>query len=50
MIKVIPKEVARFIQSRFAEVKMSEARYEDLLSEAEEYHQKYLSLLQSILQ
>jgi intergrase/recombinase/predicted transcriptional regulator len=49
MVKVMPREVARFIQSRFGELKISEARYEDLLSEADEYYQKYLSLLQSIL-
>jgi intergrase/recombinase len=50
MIKAMPKEVARFIQSRFGELKISEARYEDLLSEADEYYQKYLVFLQSILQ
>jgi len=37
MIKAMPKEVARFIQSRFGELKIYEARYEYLLSEADEY-------------
>jgi len=41
MVKVMPREVARFIQSRFGELKVSEARYEDLLSEADEYYPKY---------
>jgi intergrase/recombinase len=42
MIKVMSREVARFIQSRFGELKISEARYEDLLSEADECYLKYL--------
>jgi len=33
MIKAMSKEVARFIRSRFGELKISEARYEDLLGE-----------------
>ncbi len=45
MIRVMPREVARFIQSRFGELKVSEARYEDLLSEADEHYPKYLDLL-----
>jgi len=49
MIKAMPREVARFIQSRFGELKISEARYEDLLSEADEYYPKYLNFLQSTL-
>jgi intergrase/recombinase len=49
MVKVMPREVARFIQSRFGELKVSEARYEDLLSEADEHYSKYLSYLQSTL-
>jgi intergrase/recombinase len=48
MIKVIPREVARFIQSRFGELKISEARYEDLLSEADEHYPKYLEKLEQI--
>jgi len=43
MIKVMSREVTKFIQSRFRELKISEARYEDLLGEADE-HYKYLSL------
>jgi intergrase/recombinase len=43
MIKTLSQEVARFIQSRFGELKISEARYKDLLSEADEHYPKYLS-------
>ena len=49
MVRMMPKEVARFVQSRFGELKVSEARYEDLLSEAGEYYPKYLYLLQNDL-
>ena len=49
MIKAIPREVARFIQSRFEELKISEARYEDLLGEADEHYSKYLDYLQKVL-
>jgi intergrase/recombinase len=49
MIRVMPREVARFIQSRFGELKISEARYEDLLSEADERYPKYLNYLQNTL-
>lgn len=48
MIRVMPREVARFIQSRFGELKVSEARYEDLLSEADGYYPKYLSQLREL--
>jgi len=43
MIRAMPREVARFIQSRFGELKVSEARYEDLLGEADQYYPKYLT-------
>jgi len=49
MIKVMPKEVARFMQSRFGELKVSEDRYEDLLSEADEHYPKYLNYLSNAL-
>jgi intergrase/recombinase len=49
MIRVMPREVARFIQSRLGELKVSEARYEDLLSEADDYYSKYLDYLQKVL-
>jgi intergrase/recombinase len=49
MIKAMPREVARFIQSRFGELKISEARYEDLLSEADEHYPKYLECIRSLL-
>ncbi len=42
MIKIMPRKVARLVQSRFGELKISEARYEDLLSEVDEHHPKYL--------
>ena len=42
MIKAMPREVARFIQSRFGELKISEAGHEDLLSEADQHYSKYL--------
>jgi len=48
MVKVMPREVARFIQSRFGELKVSEARYEDLLSETDEHYPKYLGLLREL--
>ncbi|MEM1696405.1 MAG: integrase, partial [Desulfurococcaceae archaeon] len=49
MVKSMPREVARFIQSRFGELKISEARYEDLLSEADEHYPKYLEKLRNVL-
>jgi intergrase/recombinase len=47
MIKSMSREVARFVQSRFGELRISEARYEDLLSEADDYYPEYLSYLQT---
>jgi len=48
LVQVMPREVARFIQSRFGELKISEARYEDLLSEADEHYPKYLEKLREL--
>jgi len=45
MIRVMPREVARFVQSRLGELRISEARYEDLLGEADQYYPKYLAVL-----
>jgi len=45
----MPREVARFIQSRFGELRVSEARYEDLLSEADSYYPKYLEKLRELV-
>ena len=45
MAKSMGREVARFVQSRLGELKVSEARYEDLLGEADEAYPKYLALL-----
>jgi len=49
MVQVMPREVARFIQSMFGELKMSEARYEDLLSKADEHYPKYLEKLKQLV-
>jgi len=48
MIKVMSREIARFIQSRFGELKVSEARYEDLLGEADDHYSKYLGYLKEL--
>jgi len=48
LVQVMPREVARFIQSRFGELRISEARYEDLLSEADEHYPKYLEKLREL--
>ncbi|MEM4675645.1 MAG: integrase, partial [Nitrososphaerota archaeon] len=45
MVQTMPREVARFVQSRFGELGISEARYEDLLKSADEYYPRYLSTL-----
>jgi len=49
MIKVMPREVTRFVQSRFGGLRVSEARYEDLLSEADENYPRYLGLVASVM-
>ena len=49
MIKAMPREVARFIQSRFGKLRVSEARYEDLLSEADQHYPRYLEKLRGEL-
>jgi intergrase/recombinase len=49
MVRAMPREVARFVQSRFGELKVSEARYEDLLAEADEYYPKYLEQLNGLM-
>ncbi len=50
MIKAVSREVARFIQSRLGELRVSEARYEDLLGEADEAYPKYLKTLEKQLE
>jgi len=50
MVKAMNREVARFIQSRFGELRISEARYEDLLTEADEIYPKYVEILRNMLQ
>jgi intergrase/recombinase len=49
LVQAMPREVARFIQSRFGELRVSEARYEDLLSEADSYYPKYLEKLRELV-
>jgi intergrase/recombinase len=49
MIQVMPREVARFMQSRLGELKISESRYEDLLAEADEYYPKYSEHLSKLV-
>jgi len=48
-VQVVPGEMARFIQSRFGELRISEARYEDLLSEADIHYPKCLEKLQELV-
>ncbi|MEM4846850.1 MAG: integrase [Thermosphaera sp.] len=47
MVKTMPREVVRFIQSRFGELKISEARYEDLLSKTDKHYPRYLNTITS---
>jgi len=47
MVQIMSREVARFIQSRFGELKLSESRYEDLLTEADECYPEYIEYLKS---
>jgi intergrase/recombinase len=47
MVSAVPREVARFLQSRLGELSVSEARYEDLLSEADAAYPRYLEALRS---
>jgi intergrase/recombinase len=49
LVQVVPREVARFIQSRFGELRVSEARYEDLVSEADIHYPKYLEKLRGLV-
>jgi intergrase/recombinase len=49
MIKAMSREIARFVLSIFEELKRSEARYKDLLSEAIEHYPKYLDFLNNTL-
>ena len=47
MVPAVPREVARFLQSRLGELSVSEARYEDLLSEADAAYPRYLTALRA---
>lgn len=49
MIRVMPREVTKFIQGRFGELRMSESRYGDLLSKANEHYLKCLNHLKNSL-
>lgn len=48
MVKTVGREAARFMQSRFGELRVSEARYEDLLGEADQAYPKYLEHLAEV--
>jgi len=45
MVQSVPREVARFLQSRLGELSVAESRYEDLLSEADDAYPRYLEEL-----
>jgi intergrase/recombinase len=49
MVSAVPREVARFLQSRLGELSVAESRYEDLLSEADAAYPKYLEALRARL-
>jgi len=49
MVKTLGRELARFLQSRFGELKISELRYEDLLGEADEAYPKYLNVVKALV-
>jgi len=49
MVKAMTREAARFIQSRFGELKISKARYGDLLSEADDVYLKYLEAVRKLI-
>jgi intergrase/recombinase len=49
MIKTLSREIAIFIRSRFGELEISEARYEGLLSEADERYPKYLNNMKQVI-
>ncbi|MEM4908173.1 MAG: hypothetical protein QW301_04950 [Desulfurococcaceae archaeon] len=48
MIQTMPGEVARFAHSKFGELRISEEKYEDLLSEADEHYPKYLNSITTL--
>ena len=41
----VPREVARFLHSRFGELRVSEKHYEDLIKRADEWYHRYLKFL-----
>ena len=48
-IRATPREVTRLIQSGFDELRISKARYEDLLSEVDEQRSRYLRHIGTIV-
>jgi len=44
-VKGMSREAVKFIQFKFGELKISEASYEDLLSEADEQYPKYIEII-----
>ena len=49
IVKTMPREIARFIQSKFGKLRVSEARYEDLLNEADENYPRYLKHVEATI-
>jgi len=49
MVKVLGRELSRFLQSRFGELKISEKVYEDLLSETDEKYLDYLKVVEEYI-
>jgi len=49
MVKTMSRETARFAQSRFGELSVSEARYEDLLRETDSQYPRYLESLNRLV-
>jgi len=48
MVKAMSREAARFVQSRFGELRISKVRYGDLLSEADDVYLKYLEAVKKL--
>jgi len=48
MVKAMTREAARFIQSRFGELKTSDVKYGGLLTEADEQYPKYIKYIKTI--
>ena len=49
MIKTVGREISKFLQSRYGELSISEARYENLLTEADEKYPAYLRAIEKYI-